>query len=96
MDDIKALAEKYLGVPITQEVFAEKLETVSQKLQRIISREGDNNGARLNPDYKAQLIAEAISCDNFAYRCVKHFEDKKRAALNRTTLNANLIIAQTQ
>ncbi len=96
MDDVKALAEKYLGVPITQEIYVKKLETVSQKLQWIISREGDDNGARLNPDYKAQLIAEAIRSDNFAYRCVKHFEDKKRAALKRTTLNANLIIAQTQ
>lgn len=96
MDDIKALAEKYLGMPITQEMFAEKLEAVLQKLQRIIIREGDENGARLKPDYKAQLIAEAIRSDSLTYQCVKLFEDKKRAALNRTTLNADLIIAQTR
>lgn len=96
MDDVKALTEKYLGMPITHEMFTEKLEAASQKLQRIITREGDANGTRLKPDYKAQLIAEAIISDSLSYQCVKRFEDKKRAALKRTTLNANLIIAQTQ
>lgn len=96
MDKIKALAEQYLGMPIMQEVFVEKLEAARQKLQKIIDREGDANGARLKADYMAQIVVEAIKSDLFAYQCVKLFEDKKRAALKRTTLNADLIIAQTQ
>ena len=60
--------------------YVKKLETVSQKLQWIISREGDADGQRLKPHYIAQLISEEIKAEIFEYQCKKHYEDKKRAA----------------
>jgi hypothetical protein len=55
-------------------------ERALQKLQWIISREGDADGERTKPYYLAQLIAEAIRSDIMTAQCIQHYEDKKRAA----------------
>ena len=80
MDEIKRLAEKYLGAEITEAVFMVEMDTALRKLQWIISREGDADGERTKPYYIAQLVAEAIRSDILSIRCMCNYEDKKRAA----------------
>lgn len=53
LDEIKRLAEKYLGAAITEDVFAMEMETALRKLEWIISREGDADGERTKPYYIA-------------------------------------------
>lgn len=80
MDEIKVLAEKYLGTEISQELFEMELPAAMRKLEWIISREGDADGERTKPYYIAQLVAEIIRSDVLTIRCMLDFEDKKRAA----------------
>lgn len=80
MDEIKALAEKYLGAEISQELFELELPAAMRKLEWIISREGDADGERTKPYYIAQLVAEIIRSDVMTAYCFKCYEDKKRAA----------------
>lgn len=80
MDEIKTLAEKYLGVEISLELFEAELPQAMHKHKWIISREGDADGERLKPYYIAQLVAEIIRADVLTMRCMQSFEDKKRAA----------------
>ena len=80
MDEIKELAEKYLGTEISQELFEMELPAAMRKLEWIISREGDADGERTKPYYIAQLVAEIIQSDVLTIRCMLNFEDKKRVA----------------
>lgn len=80
MDEVKALAEKYLGAEICQEFFEMELPDAIRKLEWIISREGDGNGERRKPYYLAQLVAEIIRSDVMTAYCFKCYGDKKRAA----------------
>lgn len=79
MDEVRELAEKYLGVQIPQKIFEVAQCKALQKLEWIISREGDAAGERLKPYYLAQLVAEAIKSDVLTYRCAMRYENKKRA-----------------
>lgn len=80
MDEIKSLAEEYLGIPIPQEVFEDVVPQALRKLEWIIDREGDANGERLKPYYLAKLVEEAIRQEVMTIYCMQKFEDKKRAA----------------
>ena len=80
MNEIKELAEKYLGTKIGQEVFEAELTQAKHKLDRIIRNEGDANGERKKPYYIAQLVAEIIKSDILTIKCMVDYEDKKRAA----------------
>ena len=54
------LAEQYLGSIILPTEFTESEKYAQRKLDLIIQREGDAGGARREPWYLAQLIAEAV------------------------------------
>lgn len=94
MNELKGLAEEYLGADIPQELFGMVLPAAQRKLEWIISREGDADGQRLKPRYIAQLISEEIRAELLEYQCQKHYEDKKEPPKNWTALYHNLIIAQ--
>lgn len=94
MKEIKGLAEKYLGMEISRELFEMELPAAMRKLEWIISREGDADGERAKPYYIAQLVAEIIQSCVLTIRCMLDFEDKKELPAKRTTLKHNLIIAQ--
>lgn len=53
-------AESFLGADILPSEWDEARVKAQQKLDRIVSQEGDGNGARREPEYLAQLIAEAV------------------------------------
>lgn len=53
-------AESYLGAGIRPSELEEATAYAKHKLALIIEREGDAGGARLEPDYLAQLIAETV------------------------------------
>lgn len=57
---LKATAEKYLGDSISTDEWGKAKESAERKLEWIIGREGDADGARREPWYMAQLIAEAV------------------------------------
>ena len=79
-EELKALAEKYLGAAIPETVYMVAKQCALEKLMRIITREGDADGERLKPYYLAQLIAEDIQSGVLTVMCEMNFEDKKRAA----------------
>ncbi len=64
--NIRDLAEKYLGRKISPIEWDAAKEAAQQKLDRILSREGDSDGQRLRPQYLAQLIAEAVMASRFS------------------------------
>ena len=53
-------AEQCLGTVISPHEWVKARANASQKLARIIARDGDENGARREPWYLAQLVAEAV------------------------------------
>lgn len=59
-------AEKYLGGAIELSEWDNAKEQAERKLGRIIDREGDAGGARREPWYLAQLIAEAVRSSRFS------------------------------
>lgn len=86
MDEIKMLAEKYLGAKVSQELFETKIPIAQRKLEWVIKREGDAAGERKKPYYLAQLVAEIIRSDVMTMCCMLNYEDKKRAAQNGQAL----------
>ena len=80
MQDIKAMASKYLGMEIPEDVFQPGLESAQRKLETIIAREGDADGERRKDYYIAQLVAEAIRGELMTCWCCMQIEDKKRTA----------------
>lgn len=59
-EELQQQAEKYLGAVIKPCEYGEAKASAERKLKRIIEREGDAGGARREPWYLAQLIAEAV------------------------------------
>lgn len=57
---LRQQAEYYLGAKIGSSEWVEAKEYAERKLKGIIEREGDENGARREPWYLAQLIAETV------------------------------------
>lgn len=63
------LVQHYLGSEIPRDTdLVGATANATQKLRRIIEREGDWEGERRQPYYLAQLIAEEIQAQSFAGR----------------------------
>ena len=97
--DLIQMVEHYLGNEIicTGE-FTAALSSAIDKLKRIIEREGDANGERLQPYYLAQLIAESIGANHFSLLCQFDYEEKLKkgkecAAKANTPSNNKPILA---
>lgn len=65
-DTLQQEAEKFLGTEIEPSEWDSAKTCAERKLDRIIEREGDADGARREPWYLAQLIAEAVRGDRFS------------------------------
>lgn len=65
-DEVRDEASGYLGREITDAEWKYALPLAKQKLERIISREGDLNGDRRKPFYLGKLVQERITEDAFA------------------------------
>ena len=63
---VKQQAEQYLGSQITPSEWDGARAYAEHKLERIIEREGDADGARWEPWYLAQLIAETVKGNRFS------------------------------
>lgn len=59
-------AEHYLGTAIEPSERGKAKAHAERKLKDIIERFGDEGGARREPWYLAQLIAETVSSDRFS------------------------------
>lgn len=59
-------AEHYLGTEIEPSEWGKAKAHAERKLKDIIERFGDEGGARREPWYLAQLIAETVSSDRFS------------------------------
>ena len=59
-------AERYLGSEIEPSEWDEAKAYAEHKLKGIIEREGDADGARREPWYLAQLIAETVKGSRFS------------------------------
>lgn len=59
-------AEQYLGAAIEPSEWSEAKTYAERKLKGIIDREGDADGARREPWYLAQLIAETVRASRFS------------------------------
>lgn len=59
-------AEYYLGTEIEPSEWGEAKAYAERKLKGIIDREGDGDGARRQPWYLAQLIAETVRGSRFS------------------------------
>ncbi len=70
--------EQYLGTEIKPSEWAEAKARAEHKLASIIEREGDLNGARREPWYLAQLIAEAVQANALSIK-FKQLADLQRA-----------------
>ena len=64
--DLKQEAESYLGAEITSSEWDKAKEYAERKLKSLVGRFGDEGGARREPWYLAQLIAEAVSQSRFS------------------------------
>lgn len=85
-ETLQQQAEQYLGSQITPSEWDGARAYAEHKLERIIEREGDADGARREPWYLAQLIAEAVKGNRFskltqdlweAYRYIEQMGIKK-------------------
>lgn len=66
LTSLQRQAESYLGSGISPSELEEAKAYAERKLALIIEREGDAGGARREPWYLAQLIAEAVRGNRFA------------------------------
>lgn len=62
----KQEVERQLGTTITEAIYNRAYERAKRKLARIIEREGDMGGERLQPYYLTQLTAEAVREQSFS------------------------------
>lgn len=63
---MQAQAEQYLGTAIEPQEWDSAKRQAERKLERTIEREGDLDGARREPWYLAQLIAEVVRAGRFS------------------------------
>lgn len=69
---IRDEAAIFLGRNPTEEEWDEALPRAERKLARIIEREGDADGARLQPWYLGKLVEEAIREEAFSQFTFMH------------------------
>lgn len=65
-DTLRQQAERYLCTEIEPSEWDKAKAYAEQKLKGIIKREGDGDGARQQPWYLAQLIAETVQGNRFS------------------------------
>jgi len=65
-DTLRQQAEHYLCTEIEPSEWDKAKAYAEQKLKGIIKREGDEDGARRQPWYLAQLIAETVQGNRFS------------------------------
>lgn len=65
-DTLRQQAERYLCTEIEPSEWDKAKAYAEQKLKGIIKREGDEDGARRQPWYLAQLIAETVQGNRFS------------------------------
>lgn len=63
---LRQQAEHYLGEPIETSEWDKAKEYAERKLDGIIEREGDGDGARRETWYLAQFIAETVKADRLS------------------------------
>lgn len=79
-----------ISAPLTAEEYIIAEKRAREKLERIISREGDADGARRTPQYLNALIKEAVEQERYtAYTTQRAAAngDKKRADVSRQQEN---------
>ncbi len=91
--DLTALVSMYVKNPTYLEII-NSLKPATEKLERIIQREGDADGARLEPSYIAQLIAENIRSTRMTNKCMARYNEKRRAAEAYAPLTTLSIVSQ--
>lgn len=91
--DLTALVSMYVKNPTYSEII-NSLKPATEKLERIIKREGDADGARLEPSYIAQLIAENIRSTRMTNKCMARYNEKRRAAEAYAPLTTLSIVSQ--
>lgn len=98
-------AEQYLGTAIDPLEWDGAKAYAEHKLKRIIDREGDADGARREPWYLAQLIAETVRGNRFSrltklvYELTEQFGVKKEQPtsenVSRPKTNTPIIAQET-
>ncbi len=83
--NLHSLVSRYVSIPTFAEI-ALAIVPAKEKLKRIIEREGDADGARLEPSYLAQLIAENIRSSRMTKKCFDTLNEKRRVAKANTPL----------
>lgn len=73
------LVSNYVENPSYVEIVS-AVKPATEKLERIIKREGNAEGKRLSPEYIAQLIAEIISSNRITKKCIVRYNKKRRVA----------------
>lgn len=63
---LRELVESHLGTSVRRWELEEARAYAEHKLALIIEREGDMDGARREPDYLAQLIAETVGANRLS------------------------------
>jgi hypothetical protein len=81
--DLKQEVEKELGFGITDKDFSLAFKRAQEKLQQILHRYGDSDGARRSADYLISLTAEAFLGQSLSDACMAW---TKRLADISTTL----------
>lgn len=86
------LVSRFVRDPTEQEIM-DAIQPTTDKLQRIIQREGDADGERLKPSYIARLIAETIKANRRSEQCIERYKEKRRVAEANTPITTVLIVA---
>ena len=102
-EKLRQQAERYLGTGIRQSEWDDAKAYAERKLAYIIERDGDLGGARREPFYLAQLIAETVSARRLSEFTRQHYdlmqEGIKKDSTRRKTCAIPIstpIVSQTQ
>ena len=82
MQEVRQLAEQYVGAEIPPFMWDVVLDRAKRKLSDIIQRFGDEDGERRQPYYLAQLIAEAVRAEALTALCILKYEEKRNACVS--------------
>lgn len=86
------LVSRFVRDPTDQEII-DAIQPTTEKLQRIILREGDADGDRLKPSYIARLIAETIVSNRKSEESIERYKEKRRVAEANTPITTLPIVA---
>lgn len=89
LDALYTLPLYYAGKPTMHEV-AQAAASAKRKLDLIIEREGDADGARVKPKYLSMLIAELLRAQKFS-RATFEREKKREAEAVALLINAPIV-----